>query len=147
MALTDVGVVRLLIGLTPANPFNNYMTDEEIQWFIGYNSGNLRQAARMAAASLALSLTSVNTREITGDIHVYNDIARAYTAALNAFITDSNANNLPNGLMPYASGISWEDICANNANPDNVRSPLTKIKVCDTPIISGAFNIDNSCGC
>ena len=37
---------------------------------------------------------------------------------------------IPNGLMPYAGGISWDDVNANNANPDNVRPALTQISVC-----------------
>lgn len=148
MALTNVEVVRLLIGLTPANPFHAYLTDEEIQWFIGYCNGDLVQAARMAAISLSLALTSVNTREITGDIHVYNDIARAYTAALDNFINDSLAVNFPKGVLGYAAGISYEDVCANNNNPDNVRQPLVGIRLCDGNMFSytNPFRI-KSCGC
>lgn len=132
MALSDVEVVRLIIGLTANNPFYSLMDDDQIQWFIDYHSGNLRMAARMAAISLSLTLASVNTREITGEIEVYNQVSTAYKAALENLISESAINNLPNGLMPYASGISWQDICDNNANPDNVRSPLTQIKVCDS---------------
>jgi hypothetical protein len=136
MALTNVEVVRLLIGLTPANPFHDYLTDEEIQWFIDYCNGDLVQAARMAAISLSLALTSVNTREITGDIHVYNDIARAYTVALDNFIKDSGSASIPSGLLGYAAGISYEDVCANDRNPDNVRPGLIGIRLCDGNVFS-----------
>lgn len=147
MALTPEQTVRLLIGDIAASPFYPLFTSEEIQQFLDLNGQNIRQAARMAAISASMLLAGYNTREITGDIHVYNEVSSQYRRALENFINDSSAGNLPNGLMPYASGISWEDICANNANPDNARSPLTKIKVCDAPIISGTFNIDKSCGC
>lgn len=147
MALTDVAIVRLLIGDTPTSPFYQLFTGEEIQQFLDLNGGNVRQAARMAAIAASMQLAGWTTRERTGDVEVWSSLSTQYLKALENLINDSSAGNLPNGLMPYASGISWEDICANNANPDNVRSPLTKIKVCDTPIISGAFNIDNSCGC
>ena len=136
MALTDVEVVRLLIGLTPINPFHDYMSDEEIQWFIDFHTGNLLMAAQMAAISLSLSLTSVNTREITGDIHVYNDISRAYVKALENFIADSNSINIPNGIRPYAAGISYKDICDNDSNPDNVRPPLVGIRLCDNNLFA-----------
>ena len=145
MALTDVEVVRLLIGDTPTSPFYQLFTDEEIQQFLDLNSGNVRQAARMAAIAASMQLAGWNTRESTGDISVWNELSTAYLKALDNFINDSSSASIPNGLMPYASGISWVDVNTNNANPDNVRSPLTQIKVCDSP--SGGFNTTNNCGC
>lgn len=145
MALTDVEVVRLLIGDTPTSPFYQLFTDEEIQQFLDLNGGNVRQASRMAAIAASMQLAGWNTRESTGDISVWNELSTAYLKALDNFINDSSSASIPNGLMPYASGISWADVCANNANPDNVRSPLTQIKVCDSP--SGGFNTTNNCGC
>ena len=145
MALTDVEVVRLLIGDTPTSPFYQLFTDEEIQQFLDMNGGNVRQAARMAAIAASMQLAGWNTRESTGDISVWNELSTAYLKALDNFINDSSSASIPNGLMPYASGISWSDMCTNNANPDNVRSPLTQIKVCDSP--SGGFSTTNNCGC
>ena len=145
MALTDVEIVRLLIGDVPSSPFYQLFTDEEIQQFLDLNGGNVRQAARMAAIAASMQLAGWNTRESTGDISVWNELSTAYLKALDNFINDSSSASIPNGLMPYASGISWSDICTNNANPDNVRSPLTQIKVCDSP--SGGFNTTNNCGC
>ena len=147
MALTPTEQVNLLIGNLPVNIFYPIYTAEEVQQFLDMNGGNVLQAARMAAIAASMLISSFSNREITGDIHVYNEYARDYIRALENFIKDSSATTLPNGLMPYASGISWADICSNNANPDNVRSPLTKIKVCDTPIISGGFNTDSSIPC
>lgn len=145
MALTDVEVVRLLIGDTPTSPFYQLFTDEEIQQFLDLNGGNVRQASRMAAIAASMQLAGWTTRERTGDIEVWSSLSTQYLKALDNFINDSSSASIPNGLMPYASGISWADMCANNANPDNVRSPLTQIKVCDSP--SGGFNTTNNCGC
>ena len=145
MALTDVETVRLLIGDLPNSPFYQLFDDESIQQFLDLNGGNVRQAARMAAIAASMQLAGWNTRETTGDISVWNELSTAYLKALDNFINDSSSASIPNGLMPYASGISWSDMCANNANPDNVRSPLTQIKVCDSP--SGGFNTTNNCGC
>lgn len=147
MAMTDIEIVRLLIGDIPTSPFYQLFDDESIQQFLDLNGGNVRQAARMAAIAASMQLAGWTTRERTGDIEVWSSLSTQYLKALENLINDSSAANLPNGLMPYASGISWEDMCTNNANPDNVRSPLTKIKVCDTPIISGGFTVDTSCGC
>ena len=145
MALTDVETVRLLIGDLPNSPFYQLFDDERIQQFLDLNGGKIRQAARMAAIAASMQLAGWNTRETTGDISVWNELSTAYLKALDNFINDSSSASIPNGLMPYASGISWSDMCANNANPDNVRSPLTQIKVCDSP--SGGFNTTNNCGC
>ena len=145
MALTDVETVRLLIGDLPNSPFYQLFDDESIQQFLDLNGGNVRQAARMAAIAASMQLAGWNTRESTGDISVWNELSTAYLKALDNFINDSSSASIPNGLMPYASGISWADMCANNANPDNVRSPLTQIKVCDSP--TGGFSTTNNCGC
>lgn len=123
------------------------LNDDEIQFFLDINGQNVMAAARQAAVSISLQLAGWTSRERSGDLEVWSNLSTAYLKALENLINDKSPGNLPNGLMPYASGISWEDFCANNANPDNIRSPLTNIKVCDTPIISGTFNIDKSCGC
>ena len=145
MALTDVETVRLLIGDLPNSPFYQLFDDESIQQFLDLNGGNVRQAARMAAIAASMQLAGWNTRETTGDISVWNELSTAYLKALENLINDSSSASIPNGLMPYASGISWVDVNTNNANPDNVRSPLTQIKVCDSP--TGGFNTTNNCGC
>lgn len=146
MALTPVEQVRLLCGDTVGSPFYQMLTDEEVQFFLDLNGQNVMAAARQAAISISMQLAGWTTRERTGDIEVWSSLSTQYLKALENLINDTSAGNLPNGLMPYASGISWSDMCANNANPDNVRSPLTQIQVCDTPAIGG-FNTTNNCGC
>ena len=145
MALTDIETVRLLIGDIPTSPFYQLFTDEEIQQFLDLNGGNVRQASRMAAIAASMQLAGWTSRERTGDIEVWSSLSTQYLKALENLINDSSSASIPNGLMPYSSGISYADMCANNANPDNVRSPLTQIKVCDSP--SGGFNTTNNCGC
>lgn len=130
MALTPVEQVRLLIGDVPSSPFYQLFTDEEIQFFLDQNNGNVLLAARMAAISASFQLAGWSTREHTGDIEVWSSLSTQYLAALKNLI-DNPVVNLPNGMMPWAGGISWADVCANNHNPDNVRPKLTQIKTCD----------------
>lgn len=148
MALTDIEKVRLLIGDVPTSPFYQLFTDEEIQAFLDMNGGNVMQAARLAAISASLQLAGWSTRERTGDIEVWSSLSTQYLKALENLIKDTSSATLPNGLMPYAAGISWSDVCANNNTLDNVRPALTKIQVCDG---KGLFYADpfnsNSCGC
>lgn len=148
MALTDIEKVRLLIGDVPTSPFYQLFTDDEIQAFLDMNGGNVMQAARLAAIAASLQLAGWTTRERTGDIEVWSSLSTQYLKALENLIDDTNTSTLPNGLMPYASGISWSDVCANNNNPDNVRPKLTKVKVCDGKglFFADPFNA-STCGC
>lgn len=131
MALTPVQTVRLLVGDVITSPFYMLFSDEDIQQFLDMNGQNIMQAARMAAIAASMQLVGWSSRERTGDIEIWSNLSTAYLKALENLINDSNAATLPNGLMPYASGISWKDFNANNLNTDNIRSPLTQIKLCD----------------
>jgi hypothetical protein len=137
MALTPIESVRLLIGDIPGSPFYPLYTDEQIQEFLDLSNQNIQQAARLAAISASFILAGWSTRERTGDIEVWNSLSTQYLKALENLINNP-IQELPNGMMPYAGGISWADVCANNSNPDNVRGRLTQIKTCDS---------DNRCGC
>lgn len=130
MALTPIQQVRILIGDVPTSPFYQLFTDDEIQFFLDQNNGNVQLAARMAAISASFQLAGWSTRERTGDIEVWSSLSTQYLKALENLI-DNPVVNLPNGMMPWAGGISWADVCANNHNPDNVRPKLTQIKTCD----------------
>ena len=137
MALDPILAVRLLIGDVEGSPFYQLFDDTEIQFFLDQNNGNIQLAARMAAIAASFQLAGWNTRERVGDEEIWNSLSTQYLKALQNVI-DNPIINLPNGMMPWAGGISWSDVCANNSNPDNVRSPLTQIKTCDC---------DNKCGC
>lgn len=148
MALTDIEKVRILIGDTEGSPFYQLFTDEEIQAFLDMTGGNVMQAARLAAIAASMQLAGWTTRERTGDIEVWSSLSTQYLKALENLIKDTSSATLPNGLMPYAAGISWSDVCTNNNNPDNVRPALTKIQVCDGKglFYSDPFNFE-TCGC
>lgn len=130
MALTDIEKIRILIGDSEGSPFYMLFSDDEIQAFLDMTGGNVMQAARLAAIAASMQLAGWNTRETTGDITVWNDLSKQYLKALENLIKDTSSATLPNGLMPYAAGISKIDWEANNANSDNIRPELTKIRVC-----------------
>jgi hypothetical protein len=147
MALTDIEKVRLLIGDTPTSPFYQLFTDDEIQAFLDMTGGNVINAAKMAAIAASLQLAAYSSRERTGDIEVWSNLSTAYLKALDNFIKDASVSTLPNGLMPYAAGISYADICANNSDPDNVRLGLAGITICDGDTFTyTSFRLTN-CGC
>lgn len=133
--------VRLLIGDVPSSPFYQLFTDEEIQYFLDLNNGNIRLAARMAAISASFQLAGWSTRERTGDIEVWSSLSSNYLKALD-YLINNPTDNIPNGLIPWAGGISKSEVCANDRNPDTVQSPLNNIYTCDAD-----DSCNTSCGC
>lgn len=148
MALTDIETIRLLIGDTPTSPFYMLFTDQELQKFLDLNTGNLLRSARMAAIAASLQLAGWSSRERTGDLEVWSNLSTSYLKALDNFIKDIGSASIPSGLLGYAAGISYEDVCANNNSPDNVRPNLVGIRLCDGNMFSytNPFRI-KSCGC
>jgi hypothetical protein len=126
MALTQTDQVRILMGDTPSSPFYPLFTDEEIQFFLDQQGGNVVAAARIAAVSASFQVAGWSTRERTANIEVWNNLANSYLKALDNFIAQK-VTTLPSGLLPYCAGISWQSVNENNANPDNVRPALTQI--------------------
>lgn len=137
MALTQIEIIRMLVGDTESSPFYPVLSDEQYQALIDLYGPSTQNVVKWAAASIALTIAGYNIRERVGDEEIWNNYASNYLKALQAII-DNPIISIPNGMMPWAGGISWVDVCANNSNPDNVRSPLTQIKTCDC---------DNKCGC
>jgi hypothetical protein len=129
MALSDIDAVRLLYGDSSTSPFHPLLSDNEVQWFLDQNNGNIQLAAKQAAVSASFQLAGWSTRERTGSIEIWNNLANSYLKALDNFI-NQKVTTLPSGLMPYAAGISWKSVNENNSNPDNVRPALTKISLC-----------------
>ena len=117
MALTPTEQIRLLVGDTLNSPFYPQLTDEQIQGLLDMSNGSVFAAAKLAAISIAMNIAGYNTREIAGDIHVYNEYSRNYLKALEFLITNPGAL-IPNGLMPWT---------ANKGCP----SKLLTIEVCD----------------
>lgn len=138
--MDDIMIVRLLIGDVEGSPFYQLLTDEQIQYFLDLNNGNVRLAARDAAIAASMQLAGAATRERVGDVEVWRS-ADAYLNALK-FMINNPTTNIPDGLMPWAGGISREEICNNRRNPDIVKNPLDEIYACDSddPCIT-------SCGC
>lgn len=127
MALSPVEQVRFLIGLGPNSPFNDFVTDEEIEWALEITNGDVWAAARIIAISLSLQLAGVSTRERTGEIEVWNQVSTAYLAALDNFINDPTVK-IPMNLFPWSA----------NTSPCN---KLMDIEVCD------GDNCKDVCGC
>ena len=117
--------VRIFIGDTPTSPFYPLFQDEEIEQFLELNGWRLKPAIRMAAIAASMQFAQYTYRERTGDIEVWNNISLQYLKALQNLIDEGSVNSLPDGLKPYFGGIDWAVVSSYNADPNNVRSPLT----------------------
>lgn len=107
--------VRLNVG--DIWPDLELLHDEDYQYFIDKYKGNENRATLDAARTLLFTLARY-TRERTGDIEVYGgDIFSNYYRAIELILKDPNA--AISAAMPYAGGISREDMHANRANHDN----------------------------
>ena len=141
MALTPIESVRLLVGDISSNPFYPILSDTEYQEFLDLTNQNIQQAARLAAVSIYMIISAIPFRERTSEIEVWNNYAANYFKALE-YIINNPSLNIPNGIMPWAGGISKKEVCENNNNPDVVQSPLSGIYVCDSD-----DPCYNKCGC
>lgn len=128
--LEKIALVRLLVGDVEASIFYPILTDEDIAKLLKLEGWNVLKAARRAAITIAFSLSSFPYRERTGNIEVWNNASIEYKKVLDMFIDESGAVNLPASLIPYAAGISKEDVARANCNPDRNRSPLARITPC-----------------
>lgn len=108
MALSDIEVVRLLVGDNARNTqFYPILTDEEYDYFVS-SASNLREAARMAAISIAMILAQKSTREVYGDVEVWNEVSKQYRAVINDFIKDITYIGALDA-MPWSGGLEYEN--------------------------------------
>lgn len=109
--------IRLITGDTDPNYV--FLDDTTYQYLLDKNNSNEKQAA-IEGARYILANIARYTRERTGDIEVYgNEFFKNYRSYLLELVNNPNFSNiLP---MPYAGGISKEDMLKNDNNSDNVR--------------------------
>ncbi len=128
--MEPIEVVRLRTGDVEGNPLYPILTDEQIQYFLDLHSGNILAASKDCALAIVMQFAGIPQREKVGDIEVWRSVD-SYLNALK-FLISNPSISLPNGLMPWAGGISKEEMCLNNSNPDLVKFPLENIRTCDS---------------
>jgi hypothetical protein len=125
-ATNAIDRVRLLVG----DVFSDFeiLDDNTYQYYLDKYEGNEMLAAIAAAKVIKYQIAKFPTRETAGKYEVWSDFAALYTAALDDLI-DKGESSLYVG-MPYAGGISKQDMQLNNRNRDNVRLCLPRISGC-----------------
>lgn len=109
--------IRLITGDT--DPVYEFLDDATYQYALDSNNQNEKQAALETARYILANIARF-TRERTGDIEVYgNEFFKNYRNYLLELVNNPNFSSiLP---MPYAGGISKQDMLDNDTNEDNVR--------------------------
>jgi len=123
MALTDVEKVKIIVGDVPTNPLYQILDDETYEYLLETTNGDVWQAAIKAAIIISLRIASYPTRERAGNYEVWNSYSTAYLAALQNIIK-TPASLLTSKIIPYAGGISKQDMFCNDGNQDNNIQPI-----------------------
>ena len=127
MALTDIQIVRYMVGDVPTNVLQLYpILEDDYYTYLLDTYGSKTEAAKYAAISVASQVAAFNTRERTGNIEVWNNVANSYIKVLGALITELKFQ-IPNGAMPYCAGISKSEVDKYNAGSDNIVSDLVRL--------------------
>lgn len=117
MSLTPIQQVRL--NIQDNTPGLYIISDDELEYILNRNSGNVTRASMDAARIILMNLSmrgdeTVDILSIKG-----SSAAAAYKQALMLYIKDPNLNPLYNNLNMWVGGVSKTEIAANNANVDN----------------------------
>ena len=116
--MTPIEEVRLEIGLL--GQAYQLLSDEEVQYFLNKNNGNIRRASSSAGKTVLFILSQLVHTKASELESWDNDWFNNYYKTLQMYLNDPNFSFAINGAMPYAGGISVEDIRANVENYDNL---------------------------
>lgn len=119
----DIATVRMIVGDVVSNPLYPILADADYDYLLGTTNQDVWQAAIKAAIIISMRIASFPTRERTGDIEVWNEYAKTYLKALDNII-NTPVTLLPNLVVPYAGGISKQDMFENDSNQDNNRPDI-----------------------
>lgn len=123
MALIPIDTIKVIVGDVDGNPLYPILDDDTYDYLLGTTGGNIWQAAIKAAIILSLRIASFPTREKAGHVEVWNTYATSYLAALTNIIK-TPASLLSSKIIPYAGGISKQDMYGNDSNQDNNIQPI-----------------------
>lgn len=119
----DIALVRMIVGDVSGNPLYPILADTDYDYLLGTVSQDVWQAAIKAAIIISLRISSYPTRERAGSYEVWSEYAKTYLKALDN-IVNTPVTLLPNLVVPYAGGISKQDMFENDSNQDNNRPDI-----------------------
>ena len=117
MALTPTQQIRLLIQ--DVTPGLYIISDEELDFLLERNNNNVNRASVEAARIVLFNLSMRGDESVDIFSLKSSSSAKSYMEALKMYINNPALNQIGNNIQGYASGISLEDMQANDANADN----------------------------
>ena len=120
--------VRLRLGDTTC-PY--ILDDQTIDYYITKNSNNENQAYKELLTVMLFSLSRL-TRERAGDLEIYgSEYFRQYFDSVKLALSNPDLNYIV--AMPYAGGISRNDMLTNQQDVDSVDKPFYSGFTDETP--------------
>ena len=117
MALTEIQQIRLTVQDNVAGLY--ILSDEELDYFLSKNSGNVARASIDAAKAILLNL-SMRTDDTVDALSIRSSkSAENYRLSLQMFLRDPNSSPYLQDVRGYVGGVSKADMQANNTTTDN----------------------------
>lgn len=115
--MTPIEEVRLEIGLLCQA--YQLLSDEEIQYFLNKNNGNIRRASSSAGKTVLFILSQLVHTKASELESWDHDWFNNYYKSLQMYLNNPNYSFALDSARPYAGGISVTDIRENVNNSDN----------------------------
>lgn len=107
------------------------LDDQSIDYYITKNSNNENKAYKELLTVMLFSLSRL-TRERAGDVEIYgSEYFRQYFDAVKLALSNPELNYIV--AMPFAGGISRNDMAANQQDVDSVDKPFYSGFTDETP--------------
>lgn len=119
MALTNVQLVRLEIGLTGGA--SALFSDEEIEYYLGVYDNNIKKTSKDIALKVLFNLTQYVHERSGTELEIWGHTwYENYKKTLELYLNNPAYNDVFSSLKFYAGGVSVQDIQENINNPDNL---------------------------
>jgi len=127
MALSDIEMIRVITQDNGNLPFlaeGDYILDDEyIEGILALYNNDIMLATRMACYAICNWIVHVPTREVVGEVELWNESSKNYMKSLQMLLADKSLFSLlPSGIMPYAAGVSNADLLSSLRDLDNPRA-------------------------
>ena len=125
MAITPEMILQVRYELGDLSIELPILANEEYSYFLQKNNESIRRASLDAAKTILLKLSMSSGRKTIDILSIDNSrTASSYKEALLMFLRNPDINGSLGNLLPYAGGVSLQDM-QNNYTSDNnfVKSP------------------------
>lgn len=120
MALTPVQRIRWIIADAEGGKFYPILTDEQIEDALEIFNNDILKTASFCAGAVIRELSQKSTKEVYGNVEIWAEDRKLYLESLKILQADPSIA-IPSSFLPYAAGISVDDMTTSSADEDNPR--------------------------